>query len=228
MNISVRASLLCMSSMCFLATACGGPAAEEGVDEAELASSKATYWANNIAILKSEQLDWSRVMDAQIKTPNQSALFMQANIECGLLTKTTVKSKGGVKDTSIAEAVVSLRVQVDGADAEPGPVVYCKRTQELSATLQGIIDQCTDANGDGTIDFATECTVTEEEISLLLDTQVAASFGFVKRDLRSGVHNIGVLAKITTMTSAQLGSAEAAGSIGKGSLTVTQQRLLRQ
>jgi hypothetical protein len=134
-----------------------------------------------------------------------------------------VRSKGGVKDTSTASATIQMQVLVDGVAAQPGVVIYCSRTQQLSATLGGILQSCTDANGDGTI-TATECLLSDEEISLLLSTMDAASFNF-GADVGTGVHTIAVQAKISTSTSAQTGSAEAFATIGKGAVVVTEQRL---
>jgi len=191
----------------------------------ELASAKATAYTGNIAILKQTQLDWSTIMKTQLKTSNQKTLFIDVSFECGLITSTTVKSKKGKKDTSVAEAVVFTQVLVDNAVALPGPVIYCQRTQELSATFGGIMNSCTDLDGDGTI-LADECTWTDEELSLMLSTMNANSFNFVA-DVGQGVHNIEVQAKIGTRTSYEAGSAEAYGSIGKGTVVITEQRLVK-
>jgi hypothetical protein len=118
-----------------------------------------------------------------------------------------------------------LQVLVDGVPAAPGAVVYCRRTQELSATLGGILQSCTDANGDGTI-LGAECQFTEEEISLLLSSMNAASFNFGAA-VGTGVHDITVQAKINTGTATSTGTAVAKATIGKGSVVVTEQRLAR-
>ena len=222
---TLTASILSLS---LLATACGGPADPGGEQESESAitpSSKATASVGDIAILNATDLDWSTVMSGELRTSNR-ALFIDLSLECGLLTKTLVRSKSGRKDTSTAEASVMAQVLVDGRVVAPGPVIFCQRTQELSATLSGILESCTDANGDGTI-LASECEFTEEEISLLLSTMNANAFNFVSDTLASGVHRFEVQAKISTSTDFQAGSAEARGSIGKGSVVVTSERLAR-
>jgi hypothetical protein len=195
--------------------------------EGAMESAKATYWTGDIAILNQTQLNWSKVMEAKLKTSQQKDLFINAAFVCGLMTETTVKSQGGTKDTSTAEAAVITKVLVDGKEADPGTVTYCKRTQTLSATLGGIMEKCTDANGDGTI-LASECQWTDEEISLMLATTSANAFTWVSKDVGVGEHTIQVFTKIDSYTSSQVGSAKAYGSIGKGTLTVTEQRLVRE
>jgi hypothetical protein len=213
----------------FIALGCGGvDVADEnrqidGVSAAGVPSAKATAVFSDIAIMDAQELAWTNILSTQLKTSNQKTLFINASLECGLLTKTTVRSKNGTKDTSSSTASVMLQVLVDGVAAAPGQVVYCRRTQELSATLGGILEKCTDANGDGTI-LASECSFTDEEISLLLSTMNANAFNF-GADVGTGLHEIKVQAKIYTSTSTQTGEAVATGTIGKGSVVVTEQRL---
>lgn len=221
-----------------LALALSGCAAElsgpEGsVDESELElrggngggfpSTKATAWFGDIAILNSSELGWTSIMTTQIKTSNHKTLFINPSLECGLYTQTTVRSRGGRKDTSTASATIQMQVLVDGVLANPGIVVYCSRTQELSATLGGILQSCSDFDGDGTT-TAEECEMTDEEISLLLNTMEASSFNF-GADVGTGVHTVEVQAKISTSTTFETGGAEAYATIGKGSVLVTEQRL---
>lgn len=186
-------------------------------------STKAAAFYGDIAILNSTDLSWTSIMNTQIKTSNQKSLFINPSLECGLYTSTTVRSSGGRKDTSTAAATIQMQVLVDGVAAQPGVVIYCSRTQTLSATLGGILNSCTDTNGDGTI-TASECDLTDEEITLVLDTMNAASFNF-GANVGVGVHDIEVQAKISTSTSVQTGSAAAMATIGKGSVVVTEQRL---
>lgn len=194
-----------------------------GSTGSSLPAAKATAAFSDIAIMDQGDVNYTTILTQQLKTSNRS-LFIDMSLECGLLTKTTVKSKGGTKDTSSASAAVMVRVLVDGKVAAPGEVTYCQRTQELSATFGGILQSCTDANGDGTI-LASECEFLDEELSLLLSTMNAASFNFLTDNLTSGVHTIEVQAKIFSSTTAQTGSAEARGFIGKGSVLSTSERL---
>jgi hypothetical protein len=209
-------------------TGCGASpdSVGESVDLASgsgVPATKATAWFGDIAILNSSEMAWTTIMSTQIKTSNQKTLFINPSLVCGLYTDTTVHSSGGRKDTSTASATVQMQILVDGKAANPGVVIYCSRTQTLSATLGGILQSCTDVNADGVI-TASECQMTDEEIQLVLSTMNAASFNF-GADVGTGVHTIAVQAMINTSTSSQTGSASAMATIGKGSVVVTEQRL---
>ena len=111
---------------------------EAGLRLSGTPSAKATARVGDIAILDSQELDYTTIITSYIKTPNGKDLFMDVSMECGLFTKTHTKSKGGEKDTSSAEAYVSVRVLVDGEEAHPGEVTFCQRSQELSAIFNGL------------------------------------------------------------------------------------------
>lgn len=187
------------------------------------------------------------VLTVPIKTGNKKDLLVGVSFETGLFTQTEVKSKGGNKDTSSAEAALFVSVFVDGQQADPEvfpkEVIYDKRLQALSAILGGVIEECTDtgdfsivndvcvdAGGgpDGTITVECECVVTDEEIELILDTMAAHHFNFVVRDLSAGDHVITVKVEGTTDTSAESGSASANVTVGNGSLTVEEVRATNQ
>ena len=190
-------------------------------------ASKATAKVSALTLIQSTGQDtgWTTILSQNLRTANAKDLFIDASLECGLFTRTLVRSKDGVSDTSKAQAGVEVRVLVDGVAADPGGVTFCKRTQELTATFAGILD-CTDLNGDGIISFD-ECTTTPEELDLVLDTLNASSFNFVYDDLTSGVHRIDVQAKIDTDTAWQQGAAEAKALVGKGSVTVEEVRMIK-
>jgi hypothetical protein len=190
-------------------------------------ASKATMKMGGINILnKGSTGGFTTILKTQIKTSSQKDLMMNVALECGLLTRTKVSSKQGISDTSSAQASVKLRVMVDGREASPGEVVYCKRSQELSATFAGIMQSCTDTNADGTI-TQDECTWTAEELTLVLDTMNANSFNFGLLQVGTGLHNIEVQAAIESGTTVQFGAADANASIGKGSITVEEVRLIK-
>ncbi len=194
-------------------------------------SAKNAVQVSNVTLVNNTtDLDWVTVLNTSIKTSEQKDLIIGGSFETGLYTQTLVRSKGGVSDTSFAEAKVEIRVLIDGGTAaertaEPGIVVYDRRYQQLMATFGGY-SKCTDVNSDGTITLD-ECTLTEEELNLILDTMAAHHFNFVLDDLGSGVHTVQIQARVTTDKGAQLGSASALGSIGKGSLTVEEVRLVK-
>ena len=148
------------------------------------------------------------------------------SLETGLYSQTEVKSRGGNKDTSSAAATIKVQVLVDGVPAYPGDVVFDRRSQTLSATLGGILSNCTDSNGDGDIDLD-DCTLASEEIELILDTMAAHSFNFIMADLRPGEHAVEVQAMISTSSGSGSGSASSNATIGNGSVTVEELRMIK-
>ena len=132
----------------------------------------------------------------------------------------------------------SARVLVDGNDATPaypGPVTFCQRYQELSATLQGIIENLScfvdDDNDPATPSVfdpdAPGCILTPEEIDLVLRTLSANAFFFILPDVGVGTHNIEVQARIATSGSAQEGAWDSKALIGKGAVVVENHRLAK-
>jgi hypothetical protein len=196
-------------------------------------SSKVTAKTSNVTLLPETTGtgDWQTVLSNTIKTPNQKDLFITASLEVGLFTQTLTNSKNMQKDTSTAEAIVQARVLIDGQVVEPGAVVFGRRTQTLSATLEGAIAACltTVTNPDGTISIVLnpDC-VTPETIELILDSMNAASFSFVAVDVPQGIHTVSVQARIDTEGSAQTGSWSALGTVGKGTMTVESVRLIKE
>ena len=173
-----------------------------------------------------------------IKLSEQKELLFSVSLECGLYTQTLVKSSGGTKDTSSAQATVQVRVLVDGNTATPafpGAVTFCDRFQQLSAKLQGIIENLAcfvDDDNDATTPpvfdpDAPGCILTLEEIELVLRTLNANAFFFILPDVGVGTHNIEVQARIATLGSAQLGSWDAKALIGKGAVVVENHRLAK-
>lgn len=188
-------------------------------------SAKATAKVGNVNVLNQTTLGWTTILSNTIKTANQKDLFIDVSLETGLYTQTKVRSNGN-KDTSSAEATIKVQVLVDGVPAYPGEVVFDRRNQTLSATLGGILSNCTDSNGDGDIDL-NDCTLAPEEIELILDTMAAHSFNFIMDDLRPGEHAVEVQAMISTSSSSGAGSASSNATIGNGSVTVEEVRLIK-
>jgi len=191
------------------------------------ASAKFTANVNTMAVvspmLAANDTDgWTTVMTGKIHTATPKDLLIGVSLETSLLTDTLVKSSGGVKDTSTAEAGIEVKVLVDGIEASPGVVVFDKRKQQLSATLGGYYTNCVDTNLDGITDVMTECELAQEEIDLLLDTTAAHHFNFIQANLGQGTHNIVVKSKISNNTVFANGSASASALLGKGSLSVEE------
>ncbi len=165
---------------------------------------------------------WSTVLSGQIHTATPKDLLIGVSLETTLLTDTQVKSSGGTKDTSTAEAGIEVKVLVDGFEAAPGTVVFDKRLQQLSASLGGYYTNCTDTNLDGIIDVINECELAPEEIQLLLNTTAAHHFNFIQANLGQGVHDVVVKAKISNSAQYVNGSATATALLGKGSLSIEE------
>ena len=190
-------------------------------------SAKATAQAGSINVLEATNMPWQTILSGSLKTSSQKDLFVGVSMECGLLTRTLVSSKNGKSDASSAEAAVKVRVMVDGQLAYPGEVTYCKRTQELTATFQGIIADCLSVDpitGGIVLD---ETCVQPEELELVLGTMNANGYTYLMDDVGTGVHSVQVQARIETNTSFEAGSAEAMATIGKGSMTVEEVRLIK-
>jgi len=189
-----------------------------------------TSYLNAIGPVTNTVTDWQTVLEQNIKMANNHDLLMNAGFEVGLYTATTVSSKLLASDTSTATASVKVRVQVDETNASPGEVVFGKRTQTLTATLEGAIAGClsiiTNSAGNPQIVLDTNC-VLPEVIGLIQDTVTANSFSFGALNLSSGIHNIKVQAKLDFQGSAQNGTFSAAALLGKGTLTAESVRLAK-
>jgi hypothetical protein len=173
---------------------------------------------------------WQTVLEQGIKMANDHDLLINAGFEVGLITSTTVSSKNMVTDTSTATASIKVRALVDGVEAAPGEVVYGKRTQTLSATLEGAISSClsvvTNSSGGLQIVLNTNC-VTAETISFLDDSVSANSFLFAMPGCSSGYHDVQIQARIDALGDNQSGSFTATGLMGKGTMTCESARVAK-
>ena len=143
---------------------------------------------------------------ATIKVPQDKELLVGVSAEIGLVTYGSVKGKNGGSATAVADAEAYVTVFAvphaggNSLTAAPGKIILSKRVQKLTATLGGVIQECTDGDTDfdgfadidpdGTIDVATECVVTDEEIGLLQDTTAAHHFNFVLPNMNQGEYDI--------------------------------------
>lgn len=188
--------------------------------QAQSPSGKATVAVSDITLIEDTAgQDWATILSSEIKPPGGNrALFIDVSLQCGLYTQTQVKSRGGNKDTSTAQAGVTVRVLLNGEEAYPGEVVYCDRYQELSAELQGIVDVV-----DGEL-----VILDDETIELIQRTMSANAFNFVAHPLDSGTtYDVEVQARVDSDTSSQNGSSSAVAGVGKGSMTVDAHRLVQ-
>jgi len=189
------------------------------------ASSKATCAVSDVYLMDSTaSAGWTTVLSSTIKTANKSDIFCDVSLESGLTTRTQVASKGGKKETATAEGEIRVRCLINGHLAYPGEIVFDSRTQELSATFQGIIEECFVTNEDGSVTLDEDC-IEAEEIELITSTMGANSFNFIYGDCEPGTHTLEVQACVITSAYAESGTANAYGMIGKGSCTVEEVRM---
>lgn len=140
---------------------------------------------------------------ATIKVPQDKELLIGVSAEIGIVTDTSVKGQNGGAAKAIAdgEAYVTVFavphddesgeiIPSNSIEAAPGQIMLSKRVQALDATLGGVIQSCTDDDGDGTIVVADDCAVSDEEIGLLQDTTAAHHFNFVLPNMDQGVYDI--------------------------------------
>ncbi len=222
---------------------------------ANLPSSKVTVAGGNLTALRHAQAavdgttssvltatddtGWVSVINSYIKVPNDTGLSAIVSLQSGLCTFTEVKSKRGAKDTSEATGTIRVRVKLtdmetgDESYAEPSEggnpdngVTYSHRLQKLSATFQGLIEDCIDSDGHITI---TDDCLDPEVVSLLLETLTANSFCFYYGPTNSGVYKIEVQARAQASAalfdSAQ-GSAKGEAYVGLGSMSLETVRLI--
>lgn len=209
-----------------------------GVAFAEQPAAKATAAVGRIAVLEADSFQESTVMANTIKTPTGADLFVDVSLECGLFTAAKVDSMAGIEDRAEAMSGVEVRVLVDGAEAMPGPVTFCRRSEVLKAEFQGLL---TDEDGNvclsedlenpGTIVIDDDC-LRPETLELVLDTMGSHSFNFIYPNLRSGVHTVEVRAKVDSFMESTLysgakvrdedifGDTDSAFSAGDNILTV--------
>lgn len=196
--------------------------------QAQAAESKAGGIMTNDAYVigAAEAGDFTTFLSGTIQTSQWEDVVFNVSLVCGLTTDTTVKSKGGNTDTSMAEAGVVIQVLVDGVAAEPQEVTFCSRKQTQMAKFGGIMESCTDANGDGTITFE-ECEWTEEELQLILETQSANAFNFFTLDLEQGDHHVEVQAMTYENSEYQAGNASATATIGKATVAIDEVKFVK-
>ena len=226
----MKKSLLTISLVCVLTICLGSlPAFAQGVPKAK----SAVKVGNAVVTARCDDADpalqWNDVFTAIMKTPAQKDLIMGVSLETLLTTGTGVGSVKGKLSKATVEAVLKVRVLVDGEEAYPGPVMFDRRLQELTAVFNGV---CTDDNGDGIVQY-TECD-DPESVSLLLETTQAHHFNFALDDVGVGVHDITVQACRGTLIDlapcddfACFATGEVGAFLGNGSLTVEEVRLVK-
>jgi hypothetical protein len=183
-------------------------------DENPNASAKATSAVTGIVVVDSDDYPKAKILENTIKTSNKKDLFIDVSLQCGLYTQTKTTAKtGGGKDKSTAQATITVYVEVDGHTVYPAnAVVFADRYQELSQELRANL-----APGEW----------VESDIELILRTMNANSFNFIVTDLDSGTHTVTVYGEIGTTATSGSGTASALGTIGMGSVTIEEVRMVQ-
>ncbi len=158
--------------------------------------------------------DWKTgALLATMKMPSGKEILAGVSAESGILLFTKVTGKLGGSGTAIALGRVAVVIKACDVDTDVcfdpvpnGRIVLNARVQALTATLGGVIDSCTDIDGNGTIDVETECIVTDEEIGLLTKNQSANHFNVVFLDLPQGTYQI--RARFTIISASYADSTE--------------------
>jgi hypothetical protein len=183
-------------------------------------SAKATATINKLYAIGNVSSDtwpvnagWTTVHSQQIKTANAKDLFIDVALQTGIFTRTKSELKTG-GDTSTAQARVEVKVLVDGAQAEPGEVIFDKRVQTLNTELYEAL-----------LNAAGSPISNIGYVELILETLQAHSFNFVKADVPSGVHTVTVQARVVSETSGS--SATARGAVGMGSTAIECVRMIK-
>jgi len=176
---------------------------------------------------------WQPILGQKIKTANDKGLAVSVSLECGLYTKTVVKTKAVTK--AEAKASVKVRVLVDGEEADPGPVTFCSRSSKTSAALSDIFTKPENEScflveeGEEIVTIDPTCLV-HEELELLEDSMSAHSYFFYYGDSTPGEHTVTVEALIDETTGAEgedtLASDQGAkATLGNGSVLIEEIRL---
>ena len=157
---------------------------------------------------------------ASIRVPNQKELLVGVSAQVGLYTETAVRGKKGSTSYAMAFAEGSVGLHAcraaDGVcfASVPRDIVLSNRTQELEATLAGIIESCiveidvTEDEGGLITDISggfdlNDCTVSPEEISLALETLAAHHYNFVFPNLPQGDYEVVATFKTDAQTEAR-------------------------
>lgn len=182
---------------------------------------------------------WHNIMTSSIKTSAIADLFVDTSLVTGLYTSTQVKGNGnGSTSTASAMGGVQVRAVLDPQFDANGNVVggtyaypdnqgtgitFDQRIQTLTANLGNIFTDCF-ANGGNT---GTGCTLTQEQITLALETTSAHSFNFILVNVGTGTHTLLVQAQVNTSATGNNGGVAISNAMfGLGSVTVESVRFV--
>ena len=190
---------------------------------------------------------WNSVMTTFIKTPNGKELAFDVGLQCGLITFTQAKAKGGGSgsDKAAAEGRISVRVAITPVDKDgnnTGATSYALPNNDGANNPLG-----TDAPPLPGPEGVTYCSrfqelevsfahlVCEEgedceiAVSLLLETLNAHAFNFVAPNVVPGIKRIDIEARATADADIFGGDGNAKGEafIGMGSTLIETVRAVK-
>lgn len=182
---------------------------------------------------------WHNIMSTSIKTSNVADLFVDTSLVTGLYTSTQVKGNGN-GSTSIASAMGGVQVRaildpqfdnggnvVGGTYAYPDNqgtgITFDQRIQTLTANLGNIFTDCFATGGN----TGTGCSLTQEQITLALETTSAHSFNFILVNVGTGTHTLLIQAQVNTSATGSNGGVSISNAMfGLGSVTVESVRFV--
>jgi len=230
-------STVCVSVV-LSASAFAGPSAKFAAtyDDSGTFKVGSVIWIDDATSYATDCDENAGVTMATIKVPQDKELLVGLSAEVLLVTDTSIKGKEGGTARSLAYAAGFVALEacpVDGGAcqlAAPGSVTLADRFQIMDATLGGVLESCTDEDGDGAVSVPDECEFSDEEIGLVLDTLSSHHFNFVLPDMDQGEYNIKALFstaacyEVSGFDGSASASTFAAAFIGKYMLTVQQVR----
>ena len=195
----------------------------------------------------SDDTGWTQIFTQDIKTPNGKELFINVSLECGMTTDTTVMSKKLARAVAEAEAVVEVRVLIDGVpvpvngnDPADTDITFARRNQKLIAEFAGDFSDCMTVDETGKVIVDWTCA-DYETLQLILDTMSANSFNFIAPNLSADLHTVAIEAKLSYKADGNLvqeeiegelydmaeGHAVARAYLGNGSVTIETVRMIK-
>ena len=157
---------------------------------------------------------------ASIKVAQSKELLVGVSAQMEIFTGTTVTGKRGSRSTAIASAgggveLMACRQENDGGatcyGSLSGMIVLSERSQELTAVLGGVLEQCNVDLTTGNFSLA-DCDVAQEEIGLGLSTIASHHYNFLFPNLPVGTYNVHAVFHADAAAEAIAGCADGSGN----------------
>lgn len=157
---------------------------------------------------------------ASIKVAQSKELLVGVSAQMEIFTGTTVTGKRGSRSTAIASAgggveLMACRQENDGGatcyGSLSGMIVLSERSQELTAVLGGVLEQCNVDLITGNFSLA-DCDVAQEEIGLGLSTIASHHYNFLFPNLPVGTYNVHAVFHADAAAEAIAGCADGSGN----------------